>query len=158
MKKKIKDKLKELESINKSFPKVKYKISFNLKSKRVMGYYRYRRNKKDVLAFNLSVAKAVGFKQFKEVVIHEYGHMITRYIYGYGIRVHGKEWRKVMYSLGSVKPRATITFGKGSESFKTEFKMKCKCSVHLYSKNKRTRLRNGTVYRCDNCKKKIKEK
>jgi len=156
MKKKIIKKLKKLEKKYPEF-KFKYKVKFNLTSKRVIGIYQYRYYKKDILNFNLSICESVGFNKFKEVVIHEMGHLITRELYGYSVDSHGKEWREVCLKLGAIKPRATISFTKNSESFKTHFKMNCKCKTHLFTKNKRTRLRNGTVYRCNSCHKKIKE-
>ena len=156
MKEKI---LKKLKSLEKEFPEIdfNYKVDFGLRSKRVMGFYLFSRYNKDILSFNPKKAKKVGWKMYSEVIRHELAHLITRNMYGYGVRVHGKEWRVVAKALGSIKPRATIDFSDYSESFTTEFKMKCKCKNHYYSANKRTRLRNGTKYRCDDCGKKIKE-
>ena len=157
MKKKIKQKLRKLE---KEFPhiKFKYKVKFTLISKRIIGTYQYRYYKKNILNFNYNIAQKVGYKRFKEVIIHELGHFITRELYGYNVSAHGKEWRTICIKMGAIKPRATISFLKNSESFQTHFKMKCKCkNKHLYTQNKRTRLRNGTIYRCNSCKKKIRE-
>lgn len=153
IKKKIKKYLKELHT---KFPNVEfdYKLKFFYSYGKLVGYYSPSENR---LAFNLSYVDKKFWKQYKEVVRHELGHFITRNRHGFGIQTHGKEWRRIMFLLGSVKPRAKIEFGKNSDSFKTNYEMKCKCSTHMFSKNKRTRLRNGTKYKCPKCNKKIIE-
>ena len=149
---------KELKSCREKYPNVSKKLSivfFNSPSISTVAYYSKLRNE---IGFNLSYIKDTKKKYLIEITRHEFGHAVNRKLNGSGVMVHGKEWRKIMFILGSIKPRATIDFSEKSESFKVFYKVKCKCSTHKFSKNKITRLRTGTKYKCEKCNSKIKEK
>ena len=157
MKKLKKTLRKELKKCRKLYPKINYTYNlkfFNSSKIRTIAYFS---KKEDSLAFNLFYMKDLEKKFIKEIARHEIAHLITREVFGYSVQIHGKEWRGVMFTLGSVKPRATMDLSKNSESLTSTFKMKCKCKTHFFTKNKRTRLRNGMTYKCNLCNKKIKE-
>lgn len=144
----IMDKISE-EKFNIKIPK--YEVLFNLKSERILGMFFVKR-KEIGIRFHLELYEKVGFEKYKEVVIHEYAHLIN-YVLNKGLVMpHGKEWKQIMISLGIVKPMATTsTFNK-----ELLIKAKCKCSKHLLTKSNVLKIKNGIKLRCNNCGKKIK--
>jgi len=154
-KKKIKKILKKLKKI---YPNIdnKFGLRFYEQDNNTVAFFH---RSSVCIHINLKFLKNVKMSKFKEVVIHEYAHyVISKLHQPYRIRqVHGKEWREVMFKLGSVKPRRTIDFSNSSHSFTTHFDVKCSCSTHKFTKNKLTRLRKGSVYICPSCKTKIVE-
>jgi len=144
--------LKKLKKLEKEFNyKYTYKVSFNLKSSRIMGQYD---GSEDILYFNIDVAMNAGYERYEEVIVHEFGHLIARYKYAFTINPHRKEWRSIMKKLKAKRIAATIDL---SEYVDGRTKVKCKCQSYYFTKNRLTRLRNGTKYRCQSCGKKIKE-
>lgn len=133
----------------------RYKISKKLKSKRILGLFQVKNNKlkiklnKDLILSN--------FEKYKEVIIHEFSHMIIFVLYGYNenIRSHGKEWKNVMRIMGAKEIASTTQV---FEKELGEIIAICKCKEHYITKNRATRIKNGTKYLCRNCGKKLKIK
>lgn len=149
MKKKIIKRLRELE---KHFNyKYEYKIYFKLNSQRVMGSYD---PVKDILLFNMNVALNAGWEIYKEVVDHEFTHLITIYKYGMGVQDHGTEWKNIMRKIGATNIKATIDLSAYIDGL---IPVECKCKTYYITKNRLTRMQNGRKYRCPSCNKKLKE-
>ena len=148
----------ELARCEASFPHLtfNYKTQYFAKNNtKVIAFFSPRKNK---LAFNHKFISSAKKKFLREIARHEIGHLITAKLHPEPhVTTHGKEWRAVMHKLGSVKPRATMDFSEKSETFTTHYVMKCDCKEHMFTKNKRTRLRRGTTYKCDNCSTNIVE-
>lgn len=135
--------------------KHKYKVKLNLNSSSILGYYRHK-NSKHTLVFNRVVYENVNFKDFKEVLIHEYSHYIANVLYGGRIQSHGSEWRAIMKVFGIKNPSAKTSSFLSIKKRESDVKVKCKCGERFISANKATRMRNGQKYICSKCKKKIK--
>jgi len=156
--KKIKKIIKDLNKKTVKFcniKKPKFKISLELKSSTVLGYYR-RTGKKNFLVFNEFLYRSIGVKKYKHVIVHEYAHMITREIYGYKVQSHGIEWKRIMRLLGETNPRSKTSIFNGIQRKESDIKVKCKCSKSYISSNRATRIKNGTTYRCSKCGGKLK--
>lgn len=128
-----------------------YSVKFDLKSERTVGMFYFKKDGIG-LRFHGELLNEVGFKKYKEVIIHEYAHLINFVINKGSVMPHGKEWKQIMNLLGVEKPRATTI------SFINELltEAKCKCSKHYLTKSKVQKINNGIKLRCYNCGKKIK--
>jgi len=158
--KKLKKLLKKLDqkSINIFWIESSYKVKFHT-STNVLGFYKriYKRktNDKHVLSFNKEVLNNSNFKHFREVIIHEYAHMLNRTINPYSDS-HGKEWKKVMAKLGATEISATTSLFKDLKKKESDVSIKCKCGKSFISRNRATRMENGTKYFCKICFSKLK--
>jgi len=155
-KKKLKDLLKSLD--NRAMKlynlKLNYSISFDLKSSQTIGYFSNKKNNLNIV-FNKKVFKESKFKDFKEVIIHEYSHMIVYVLYG-KVYAHGKQWKSVMKSFGIKNPSATTSAFKNVKKKESDKLIKCSCGKRYISSNRASRMKNGTKYICCSCSKPLK--
>ena len=154
--KEIYDYLKDLDTFSEQKFNIKipkYEVLFNLNSVNIIGMFIV---KKQVikLRFHKELIEKVGFEKYKEIVIHEYGHLINYLINKGNVLPHGKEWKYIMNQFGIKNPTATTS------SFFKELrtKAKCKCSIHYLSKIQVQKIESGFKLRCNICNKKIKIK
>jgi SprT protein len=105
-----------------------YDVAFSLRSSRRLGTFMFQpRIDKMSLKFNPAVIDVHGEEKYLSVVRHEFGHMITRMIYGSSVRPHGPEWKQVMRKLGDKNPRATTGDFNIKIEVKSPFIVKCGC-------------------------------
>jgi predicted SprT family Zn-dependent metalloprotease len=131
--------------------KLKYSIRYDLTSVKTLGLFKVTRKGKLRLIFNKDLIEK-DFEKYKFVIVHEFSHLVT-YLHFGRVSSHGKEWKQIMKLLGQKQPRATTALFSNELG---DVKASCKCSEHLISKNRATRIKNGTKYLCRKCGKKIK--
>jgi len=155
-KKKLNKLLKKLDKKVKRLFKLdlNYSIKFNLESSQTIGYFSNRKNKLNIV-FNKSVFKDSKFKDFKEVIIHEYSHMIVYVLYG-SVPAHGEKWKLIMKILGINNPTATTASFRNIKKKESDKLIKCGCGKRYVSSNRASRMKNGTKYICRLCSKQLK--
>jgi predicted SprT family Zn-dependent metalloprotease len=160
-KKELKSFLKKLEKKSKKIfgiRKFNYKLDLTLVSTNILGLYKrsYIKGKQNhTLSLNISLFK-LNTKDIKTILLHEFAHYITYRIYRDKINSHGREWRMVMKALGAKEISSKTNIASKIKRKDSDVKVKCKCSTHYISKNRYTRMKNGTKYRCKKCNKKLK--
>ena len=156
-KKKLNKLLKKLDKKVKKLFKLElnYSINFDLKSSQTLGYFSNKKNKLNIV-FNKSVFKDSKFKDFKEVIIHEYSHMVAYVLYGGIIQSHGEEWKSIMKLLGIKNPSATTASFRNIKKKDSDKLIKCGCGEIYISSNRASRIKNGTKYICKLCSKQLK--
>ena len=117
-------------------------VSFKLKGRRA-GYALSISNK---IVFNNTMLHANGDAFIDIVPGHEAAHIIARKVYGFGIKSHGIEWRRVMRLIGLEPDRCHhFTVVTRNEYF-------CKCTDTIYvSTVIHNRILKGQNYSCKKC-------
>jgi len=115
----------------------------------------YKRASEISLNFNKNILK-LKKKHIKNIIIHEFAHYVVDHIHDFRARPHGKEWRSVMRALGAKEISATTTVMSTIQKNSNNVKCYCKCQERYISKNRATRIKNGTKYICRDCKTKLK--
>jgi len=147
----------EKESIDKfNLKKIpKYKLFIDLNTRRSLGFF--KKDKNGNLSIHLH-KELIYLKKYKEVIIHEFSHMLAYHIYGYNISPHGKEWKYIMKELGSKSISATTSdFTKEIiKLYPEQFKeLKCNCGkIKIPLRKANTLLKKKSI--CRSCNKKIK--
>jgi len=156
-KKKLNKLLKKLDKKVKRLFKLElnYSIKFNLESSQTIGYFSNKKNKLNIV-FNKMVFKESKYKDFKEVIIHEYSHMIAYVLYGGIIQSHGEEWKLIMKNLGINNPTATTASFRNIKKKESDKLIKCGCGKRYISSNRASRIKNGTKYMCKLYSKQLK--
>lgn len=117
-----------------------------------------KKDKKWALRFNLDYLTNNNDKIKKELIAHEYAHIITCEIYGKRCKPHGKEWKEVAKNLGAV-PKASFTekdtYIPPKKRILKKYPYKCGCSEHMLSSIRHNKAQNKTIYYCKKCKGKL---
>lgn len=88
-------------------------------------------------------------------IAHEVCHLLAVYIYGFNVKGHGDEWRNLMIKAGYEPTRCHNIDTSGIEGKRGKSKRylaDCDCRTHTITKNRVTKMQNGKVYYCKNCK------
>lgn len=109
-------------------------------------YYRQK-----LIKLSHSYFDNISIEEQRNTVIHETCHIIAHHLFPQQkIMPHGKEWKRCMRNAGLAAKRThNFEIAKGVQ-------VKCNCGERTITKNKATRMRNGTQYRCSKCNELIK--
>ena len=104
------------------------------------------------LSFNLILAKDNLTDFLNSTVPHEVAHLFQRKIYPYS-KPHGKEWKKIMQLGGYNQMRCHSYDTSTVKKVQTKkYEYGCKCFMrHLLTKNRHSRILNGSKYFCNVC-------
>lgn len=91
---------------------------------------------------------------FSEVIAHEVSHLITYRKFG-RVKPHGAEWQAVMREVFRTTPSTTHNFDLSGLNIKT-FDYRCGCQTIPLSVRRHNRVREGSQYRCTQCKELLK--
>ena len=144
----------ELVSLNKykiNLKVIKYKVKFELLSTNKLGLFKVNLKNKMSIHLNEFLFKESSFSDFKEIIIHEFAHLLSYLVYGPLIDPHGPKWKSIMKELGSKSISSkTNTFSlikrKPSDCIAS-----CKCTSVVISAHRATKIKNGVKYRCRKC-------
>lgn len=119
-------------------------VSFKLKGRRA-GYAQFIANK---IALNNEMLHANGDAFIDTVPGHEAAHIIARKMYGFGIRPHGTEWKKVMRLIG-LEPDRCHEF-----EIVTNHRYFCKCNDRIFISTRKHNLilQGKNLFYCKMCK------
>ncbi len=144
----------ELISYNKykvNFTSVKYKVKFDLLSTNILGLFKVNLKNKMSIHLNEFLFKESSFSDFKEIIIHEFAHLLCYLLFGKQSDPHGPKWISIMKSLGSTSISSkTNTFALVKKKPSDCFAL-CKCSSIVISAHRATKIKNGVKYRCRKC-------
>ncbi len=94
----------------------------------------------------------------KELIAHEYAHIVTCEIYGKKCKPHGKEWKEVARVLGAVPKASYVTkdtyIPKKTRELK-RYNYTCGCNEYKLSSIRHNRTKKGISYYCKKCGEKL---
>jgi len=134
-------------------------VKFNIRGTNLAGEANFS---KSLLRFNPVFLEHCTDEFIKRTVPHEVAHIVQRKLFGYGVRCHGKEWKKVMQVFGLEPSRChnyvlPAEIRKKHSRRQERFSYSCNCGtgVHKVSKTKHNRINKGYGYRCCSCNERI---
>lgn len=141
-----------------NFKNIKYKVKFDLLSTNVLGLFKVNLKNKLSIHLNEFLFSESSFSDFKEIVIHEFSHLVTYLVYGKQIDPHGSKWISVMKKFNSkvISSKSNVfslVKRKPSDCFAS-----CKCTEVVISAHRATKIKNGVKYTCRKCKSHLKLK
>lgn len=130
---------------------LKYKVKFDISSVNTLGLFKASRKKKLSLHFNEYLFKNSSFKDFKEIIIHEFAHLITYVVFGKQIDAHGPKWISVMKNFNAMNISAKTNAFKLVKKKPSDCFAGCSCSEYYISAHRATKIKNGVKYTCRKC-------
>ncbi len=132
------------------------KVTYPLRNGRALG--KASRTKMEI-KLNPLLLEEFGETYIKEVVVHEYAHLVIHKLYPFGINVkrnkkvmpHGQEFKKVCRLLGIEGKATTKAFSDSKILKNNKLIVKCKCSEHYVSKRVYNNISKGIGYICKKC-------
>lgn len=131
------------------------KIEFNNNFTRRMGDALWRNSQNNgVVRFSVPLWNIAGEIEQKETVVHEICHIVDAFSNkNWRISPHGLSWRILMLKCGYSGNRCHNVQRPAELKNKVQrFEAKCNCKTYSITKNRLTRIQNGTIYRCLSCK------
>lgn len=134
-------------------------FDFNLRSKTAVGQATSILGdpSKNKISLSRMAVEQMSFIEIKDLVIHEFAHLLCRKLYPQATRSHGKDWKKCVYSLGgtNVSPTQNNTAIKLN---KDDVLVKCKCEqkYKFVPQKVAKNIEKGDCYLCSICHKKLK--
>ena len=134
-------------------------LDFRLKSKSAIGQATSvlgdpSRNK---ISLSKMAVEQMNYTEIRDLVIHEFAHLLCRKLYPKASRSHGKDWKQCVYSLGGTNVNATCDNTR-IRLHKDDVLVKCKCDLKykFVPKKVAKEIELGVCYLCSICHKKIK--
>ena len=92
----------------------------------------------------------------KRTVPHEVAHIVVVYLYGNGVKPHGREWKSVMHRFGVDSSRChsydVSTVRQKRSSLNHQYAYDCGCKTYQLTIIRHRRILKGAQYRCNKCK------
>lgn len=156
--------LKELESKAKAelgVSDIRYVVDYGLRSSYTVAQWKKAKCYQNHLRFNNYLFNQIDdFSIIKEVVVHEFSHMLAYNIYGLNIDEHGNEWRLIMRRMGGKDLFPNNKIFKSYRFKPSDKEARCNCcqSFFISSQMAYNIQTLGYVYVCPDCNSKIKLK
>ncbi len=131
---------------------LKYKVKFDISSISILGQFKAFKKTKFSLHFNEYLFKNSSFKDYKEIIIHEFAHLITYVVFGKQVDAHGSKWISVMKTFNAKNISSKTNAFKLVKRKPSECLAGCSCSEYYISSNRATKIKNGVKYICRSCK------
>jgi len=127
--------------------------------------YRFRKQFTRILGQAFAQKKLIEFstplwaradeEQRRQVVIHEACHIIAYHKYGYGIKAHGREWKKCMVEAGVPPLRCHDVNRYGLKKQYVKYAVQCARTSVWVGHVRAAKVRANKLF-CKRCKKKLK--
>lgn len=139
--------------------KIPLELEFRTRGGAILGEARFTYKPKRIHKIRLSkiAIEQMNRNEIKELVIHEFAHLLSKYLFGDHIKPHGKEWKQCVRDLGGKDTNATASY-PWIKLRETDVLAKCKCSCkyHFITKKIADEILGGCVYLCGDCKRVVK--
>ena len=139
--------------------KIPLKLKFNLRGSGAVGKACFVSGGEEEHSISLSkrVVLQMSYTEIRDLVIHEFAHLLCKYLFPNNKASHGNNWKSCVYSLGGTNVKAT--YSNPTLMFnKTDVLAKCKCDFkyRFISLKIAKSIENGGQYLCTCCHKRIK--
>ncbi len=109
------------------------------------------------LKFNGYLMAQLNKAELKDLVIHEFAHMVAFTMYGFRIDHHGPEWRGVMKILGAKDLSVSTYCYEKYKKLPNDRLAKCKCpKYYVNARTAKNIIEEKYDYTCTFCKQKIR--